>query len=84
VTLLDCPWGFCSGLTAWIVLVVHAVGGWSRLPLHDLARSGNRHDVGFLAGAGSPLLGAAGAGARSRTAPAADGAEHPHDRRAAA
>ena len=67
MTLADLPWGFWNGLTAWVVLVVHAFGGWSGFPLYDLARSGNWYDLGFLVGAGSPLLGAAGSGARQRT-----------------
>ena len=57
--------GFWNGLTAWIVLIVHLFGGWSEFPLYDLARSGGWYDFGFLVGAGSPFLGAAGAGQRS-------------------
>ncbi len=68
MNIVDWPWGFWNGLTAWIVLIVHAFGGWSELPLYDLARSGNWYDFGFLVGAGSPLLGAANAGGRSRSA----------------
>lgn len=66
--LIDLPWGFWNGLTAWIVLVVHVFGGWSEYPLFDFARAGNWYEFGFLLGAGSPLLGAAGTGSRSRTA----------------
>jgi hypothetical protein len=73
VNLIDLPWGFWNGLTAWIVLVVHIFGGWSEFPVFDIARSGNWYEFGFLVGAGSPLLGAAGAGARSRTKFTADG-----------
>jgi hypothetical protein len=68
VTFLDFPWGLWNGLTAWIVLIVHVFGGWQEFPVFDLARSSNWYDFGFLVGAGSPLLGAAGAGARSPTA----------------
>ena len=71
--------GLWNGLTAWIVLAVHAFGGWSEFPLYDAARSGNWYDFGFLVGAGSPLLGAAGA--RSRTAPTVESTERLHDRR---
>jgi hypothetical protein len=66
VNLIDLPWGFWNGLTAWIVLIVHVFGGWSEFPVFDAARSGNWYDFGFLVGAGSPLLGA-GAGSRGRT-----------------
>jgi hypothetical protein len=64
----DVLMGFWNGLTAWIVLVVHVVGGWAQYPLYDAARSGNWYDFGFLLGAGSPFLGAAGSRARSRPA----------------
>ena len=84
MTLLDILWGFWNGLTAWIVLIVHAFGGWSEFPLYDLARSGNWYDFGFLLGAGSPLLGTAGAGARNRSTPAVRAAERLHGRPQAA
>ena len=51
-------WEAWNGLTAWIILLVHAFGGWQGFPLYDLVRSGNWYDFGFLIGAGSPLLGA--------------------------
>ena len=63
----DLLWGFWNGLTAWVVLIVHVFGAWDRYPLYDVARSGNWYDFGFLIGAGSPLLGAAGARGRSGT-----------------
>ena len=56
----DLLWGFWNGLTAWIVLIVHVFGGWQEFPFYDVARRGNWYDVGFLLGAGSPLLGAFG------------------------
>jgi hypothetical protein len=87
MTLADLPWGFWNGLTAWIVLLAHAVGGWGAFPVYDLARAGNWYDFGFLLGAGSLLLGAAGTGVRNRAAPdraAADRAGRPHTRRQAA
>jgi len=68
MTLGDLPWGFWNGLTAWVVLLVHVFGGWAEFPVFDVARNGNWYDVGFLVGAGSPLLGAAGAGSRGRRA----------------
>lgn len=62
----DIIMGMWHGLTAWIVLIVHIFGGWAEYPVYDIARAGNWYDFGFLAGAGSPFLGAAGAGARNR------------------
>jgi hypothetical protein len=56
----DLLWGFWNGFTAWVVLIVHAVGGWERFPTYNLHRSGNWYDLGFLIGAGSPLLGVFG------------------------
>jgi hypothetical protein len=53
----DLVWGFWNGLTAWIVLIVHAFGGGKGWPFYDVTRSGNWYDFGFLVGAGSPLLG---------------------------
>jgi hypothetical protein len=62
---LDLAAGLWNGLTAWIVFIVHVFGGWSEFPFYDVARTGAWYDFGFLVGAGSPLLGAAGAGQRS-------------------
>ncbi len=81
MTLQDLPWGFWNGLTAWVVLVVHIFGGWREFPVFDIARNGNWYDFGFLLGAGSPLLGAAGAGRRSRTTSTVEGAARRHDPR---
>lgn len=58
---LDLIAGFWNGLTAWIVFIVHLFGGWPEFPFYDAARSGGWYDFGFLLGAGSPLLGTAGA-----------------------
>ena len=59
----DWLWGFWNGFSAWVILIVHAFGGWERFPFFNVARSGNWYDFGFLIGAGaSPLLG----GARAR------------------
>jgi hypothetical protein len=57
-------WGFWNGLTAWIILIVHAFGGWPGYPFYNTARSGNWYDLGFLLGAGSPLFGTFGPGKR--------------------
>ena len=61
----DLLWGFWNGLTAWIVLVVHVFGGWDQFPFYNTARSGNWYDLGFLIGAGSPILGMLRGGRRS-------------------
>jgi len=53
----DLLWGGCNGLTAWVVLIAHVLGAWEEYPFYNVARSGNWYDLGFLAGAGSPLLG---------------------------
>ncbi len=53
----DLLWGFWNGFTAWIVLIAHAIGMWDRFPFYDGARTGNWYDLGFIIGAGSPLLG---------------------------
>ncbi len=58
--------GFWNGLTAWIVLIAHVFGGWPDFPIYDIARNGNWYAFGFLLGAGSPFLGAAGTGSRKR------------------
>jgi hypothetical protein len=60
----DVLWGFWNGFTAWIVLIVHAFGGWRQYPFFDTARNGNWYDLGFLLGAGSPVLGTFGNGRR--------------------
>jgi hypothetical protein len=53
----DLLWGAWNGLSAWIVLIAHAIGQWQDFPLYNTARGGNWYDFGFLIGAGSPLLG---------------------------
>jgi hypothetical protein len=67
----DLLWGIWNGLTAWIVLIVHALGGWKQLPFYNTARGSNWYDFGFLIGAGSPLLGALGRRGHSSTRPRA-------------
>ncbi len=56
----DLLWGFWNGLSAWVVLIVHAFGAWDGFPVYNDARGGNWYDFGFLVGAGSPLLGILG------------------------
>ena len=53
----DLLWGFWNGFSAWIVLIAHVFGVWDRFPFYNGARAGNWYDIGFLVGAGSPLLG---------------------------
>ena len=53
----DLLWGFWNGLTAWIVLIVHVFGGWEQFPFYNNAGSANWYDLGFVLGAGSPILG---------------------------
>lgn len=56
----DVLWGFWNGLTAWVVLIVHVFGAWDRYPVYNEGRDGGWYQFGFLIGAGSPFLGAAG------------------------
>ena len=56
----DALWGFWNGFSAWVVLIVHAFGGWERFPFYNVERGGNWYDFGFLFGAGSPILGVFG------------------------
>lgn len=53
----DLLWGVWNGITAWFVLIAHVFGAWERFPVYDVDRVGNWYDLGFLLGAGSPLLG---------------------------
>ncbi len=53
----DLLWGAWNGLTAWIVLIAHVFGAMEQYPFFDTARGSNWYDLGFLAGAGSPLFG---------------------------
>jgi hypothetical protein len=62
----DLLWGIWNGLTAWIVLIAHALGQWQGFPFYDTSRGGNWYDLGFLIGAGSPLFGIFGS-RRSRS-----------------
>jgi hypothetical protein len=73
----DLLWGIWNGLTAWIVLIVHIFGGWEHQPIYDVARAGNWYDVGFLFGAGSPLLGSLGRQPAARREPRDGRQAHP-------
>jgi hypothetical protein len=50
-------WGLWNGITAWPVLIAHVFGAWEHFPVYSLARDGGWYQLGFLIGAGSPLLG---------------------------
>lgn len=56
----DLLWGAWNGITAWVVFIAHVFGAWERFPVYDVARAGNWYDLGFLLGAGSPVLGMLG------------------------
>ena len=66
----DLLWGYWNGVTALVVLIVHVFGAWEGFPFYNGARSGNWYDIGFLLGAGSPLLGAASSRASRERPPA--------------
>jgi hypothetical protein len=38
-------------------LIVHVLGGWEQFPFYNNARSANWYDLGFVLGAGSPIVG---------------------------
>ncbi len=65
----DVLWGLWNGLMAWIVLIAHVFRPWDRFPIYDVARRGSWYDVGFLAGAGSPLFGTLRRGRPQRSSP---------------
>lgn len=53
----DLLWGLFNGFTGWIVVIGHIFDFLDGQPLYDIERAGTWYDIGFLAGAGSPLLG---------------------------
>ena len=55
-------WGVWNGLTAWPLLILHAVNILEQYPVYNIARDGGWYQFGFLLGAGSPFLGAIGRG----------------------
>jgi hypothetical protein len=61
-------WGFWHGLTAWLVVLVHACGGWRQYPVYNRQRRSNWYALGFVLGAATPLRGASGR--RRRRGPA--------------
>lgn len=56
----DILWGLWNGITAWPQLVFHVFDIWERFPVYNVERDGGWYQLGFLAGAGSPLLGLLG------------------------
>lgn len=62
---MDLVWGIWDGVIAWVVLIVHIFGGWSNIPFYNVAIGGSWYDLGFLLGAGSPILGFLGTNSSS-------------------
>jgi hypothetical protein len=54
---MEVLWGLWNGLTAWPLLLIHALGGLTQHPIYNVARDGTLYQIGFLLGAGSPFLG---------------------------
>jgi hypothetical protein len=55
---MDFLWGLWNGITAWPLLIMHVFGWLEQFPVYDVTRDGGWYQLGFLLGAGSPLLGA--------------------------
>lgn len=47
----DMLWGFLNGMTAWFVLIAHALGKLKDQPVLDAKRHSNWYAFGFLVGA---------------------------------
>jgi hypothetical protein len=62
----DALWGLWNGLSAWVVLIAHVFDAWDEYPVYNVERGGNWYDLGFLLGAGSPILGVFGGSKSSR------------------
>ena len=63
--MVDILWGLWNGATAWIILITHVIGVWDGFPVYNLARDGGWYQLGFLMGAGSPILGMFASGLKS-------------------
>lgn len=61
----DMLWGFWNGITAWFVLIAHALGKLRGRPIFDAGRRSTWYAFGFLIGA-TALAGRNGAQARAR------------------
>ncbi len=57
---MDFLWGLWNGITAWPLLVLHALGALGQYPIYDITRDDGWYQFGFLIGAGSPFLGMLG------------------------
>ena len=66
----DMLWGFWNGMTAWFVLIAHALGKLEGKPVFDTKRRGNWYVFGFL------LLWAIAVAAGSRAALVAAAFQH--------
>lgn len=53
----DFLWGLWNGISAWPVLIAHAVDIWEKYPVYNTGRDAGWYQFGFLLGAGSPILG---------------------------
>ncbi len=50
-------WGVWNGITAWPLLLLHAVGVWDRFPVYNVGRDNGWYQFGFLLGGSSPFMG---------------------------
>jgi len=55
-------WGLWNGISAWPVLIAHALDVWQKYPVFNTGRDTGWYQFGFLLGAGSPILGFFGGG----------------------
>jgi hypothetical protein len=56
----DFVWGLWNGVTAWPLLIAHALDVWEKYPVYNVGRDRAWYQFGFLIGAGSPFFGAFG------------------------
>lgn len=50
-------YGLLNGITAWPLLLLHVLGVFIEYPIYDIFRNTGWYQLGFLIGAGSPILG---------------------------
>lgn len=55
--LVDILFGMLNGITAWPLLILHAFDILTQYPVYDVSRNTPWYQLGFLIGAGSPILG---------------------------
>lgn len=53
----DILFGILNGITAWPLLILHVFSVFTEYPVYDIVRNTPWYQVGFLMGAGSPILG---------------------------